>query len=105
MSFDDTTIIAPNAEFSANAYVKDMDQYHELYNQSVESPEEFWGPIAKQFHWETPYDPESFLTYNFNINEGPISIKWMQGASTNISYNLLDRNVKNGHGDTVAFYW
>ncbi|KOX71860.1 Acetyl-coenzyme A synthetase [Melipona quadrifasciata] len=29
----------------------------------------------------------------------------MEGASTNISFNLLDKNVKSGNGDKIAFYW
>jgi acyl-coenzyme A synthetase/AMP-(fatty) acid ligase len=29
----------------------------------------------------------------------------MEGATTNICYNLLDRNVKNGLGDKIAYYW
>ncbi|XP_003695296.1 acetyl-coenzyme A synthetase [Apis florea] len=29
----------------------------------------------------------------------------MEGASTNISYNLLDKNVKSGNGEKIAFYW
>ncbi|XP_053593848.1 acetyl-coenzyme A synthetase isoform X2 [Microplitis demolitor] len=29
----------------------------------------------------------------------------MEGASTNISFNLLDKNVKCGNGDKIAFYW
>ncbi|KAH9519488.1 Acetyl-coenzyme A synthetase, cytoplasmic [Bulinus truncatus] len=36
---------------------------------------------------------------------GDIFIKWMEGAKTNISYNMLDRHVKNGLGNKVAFYW
>jgi len=32
-------------------------------------------------------------------------VKWMEGAVTNISYNVLDRNVEKGLGDNVAFYW
>merc|ERR1719320_1123131 len=29
----------------------------------------------------------------------------MMGAETNICYNALDKQVDNGHGDKVAFYW
>lgn len=32
-------------------------------------------------------------------------MKWMEGATTNISFNLLDKNVKSGNGDKIAFYW
>merc|ERR1719369_1007169 len=43
--------------------------------------------------------------YNFDIGKGPIKIEWMVGAQTNICHNALDRNVENGNGDKIAFYW
>uniref|UniRef100_A0A667Y8W6 Propionate--CoA ligase n=1 Tax=Myripristis murdjan TaxID=586833 RepID=A0A667Y8W6_9TELE len=66
---------------------------------------EFWGDIAKDFFWKTKHAGQ-FLDYNFDVTKGEIFIKCMEGASTNICYNLLDRNV-NEHklGDKVAFYW
>lgn len=82
-----------------------MEQYLEKYQQSIDDPQEFWSEIAKQFHWETPAQQDKFLQYNFDIGKGPISIKWMEGATTNICYNLLDRNIKRGHGESIAFYW
>lgn len=100
------SVYLPDAKLAKNAYVSSLEQYAKLYKQSIDSPSEFWGNIAKQFYWETTTaDPEKFFTYNFDISKGPISIKWMEGASTNISFNLLDRNVKNGLGDQIAFYW
>jgi acetyl-CoA synthetase len=82
-----------------------MTQYEDMYERSINNPEEFWGAIAKQFYWETEASPSKFLSYNFDITKGPIYIKWMEGATTNICYNLLDRNIKNGLGDKIAFYW
>lgn len=95
----------PNQDIVANAYISGINQYQELYKKSIENPQGFWAPIAKQFHWETPADPANYLQYNFDITKGPISIKWMEGASTNISYNLLDRHIRNGHGNDIAYYW
>ena len=45
------------------------------------------------------------MKYNFDLRKGPIKIEWMKGAKTNMSYNCLDRNVENGHGEKVAFHW
>merc|ERR1719466_36558 len=50
-------------------------------------------------------DPAEFMRYNFGIGKGPIKIEWMVGAQTTICHNALDRNVGNGNGDKVAFYW
>nr|XP_025037230.1 acetyl-coenzyme A synthetase, cytoplasmic [Pelodiscus sinensis] len=66
---------------------------------------EFWGDIAKEFYWRTQ-PSGSFLKYNFDVTKGPIFIEWMKGATTNICYNLLDRNVNEKKlGDKIAFYW
>ncbi|KAH8360482.1 hypothetical protein KR200_006874 [Drosophila serrata] len=99
------SIYDPNPAISQNAYISSFEEYQKFYQESLDNPAEFWSRVAKQFHWETPADPEKFLKYNFNISKGPISIKWMEGASTNLCYNLLDRNVRNGLGDQIAYYW
>uniref|UniRef100_A0A669DDQ3 Acetyl-coenzyme A synthetase n=1 Tax=Oreochromis niloticus TaxID=8128 RepID=A0A669DDQ3_ORENI len=54
-------------------------------------PAEFWGDVAKDFFWKTKHTGQ-FLDYNFDVTKGEIYIKCMEGASTNICYNLLDRN-------------
>ena len=82
-----------------------MEQYRKLYKQSVEDPEAFWGEIAKDFFFKEQHTGK-FLEYNFDPTKAPVSIKWMQGAKTNLSYNMLDRNIKDkGLGDTIAFFW
>lgn len=73
--------------------------------RSIKEPVQFWGEIAKGFYWETPATDDKFFSYNFDLSKGDIFIKWMEGASTNISFNLLDKNVKSGNGDKIAFYW
>ncbi|XP_026276068.2 acetyl-coenzyme A synthetase-like [Frankliniella occidentalis] len=98
-------VFAPNAKLSKNAFVSSMAQYEEMYKKSIDNPEEFWLPVYKQFHWETSYTPGKFLDYNFDMGKGPVQIKWLDGATTNICYNLLDRNVRCGNGDKIAYYW
>lgn len=99
------SIYYPNSSFTKNAFVSSFIQYKEMYQKSIDNPEGFWGEIAQQFHWESPVPVDNFCRYNFDITKGPIYVKWMDGATTNICYNLLDRNIKNGHGDKIAFYW
>uniref|UniRef100_A0A8C8I6G5 Propionate--CoA ligase n=1 Tax=Oncorhynchus tshawytscha TaxID=74940 RepID=A0A8C8I6G5_ONCTS len=66
---------------------------------------EFWGDIAKDFYWKSKHTGQ-FLDYNFDVTKGEIYIKCMEGATTNICYNVLDRNVyERKLGDKVAFYW
>uniref|UniRef100_A0A672HRF3 Acetyl-coenzyme A synthetase n=1 Tax=Salarias fasciatus TaxID=181472 RepID=A0A672HRF3_SALFA len=68
-------------------------------------PAEFWADVAKDFFWKTRHSGR-FLDYNFDVTKGDVFVKVMEGASTNICYNLLDRNVHERRlGDRVAFYW
>jgi len=99
------SVYLPHPSVVERSHVSTLEKYKELYEKSIKNPEEFWAPILKEFHWETPYTPGKFCTYNFDITKGPIEIKWLEGATTNICYNLLDRNIRNGNGDKVAFYW
>ncbi|XP_059141970.1 acetyl-coenzyme A synthetase, cytoplasmic-like [Physella acuta] len=96
--------VDPPQNLIENAHVKNFAQYQQMYQQSIQDPEAFWGEIAEQFHWESQPTGQ-FLNYNFDVRKGPIFIKWMEGAKTNIAYNMLDRNIKQGLGDKVAFYW
>ncbi|PNJ57514.1 ACSS2 isoform 14 [Pongo abelii] len=96
---------SPPPEVSRSAHVPSLQRYRELHRRSVEEPREFWGDIAKEFYWKTPC-PGPFLRYNFDVTKGKIFIEWMKGATTNICYNVLDRNVHEKKlGDKVAFYW
>ena len=95
----------PSKDLYANAHVKNMNEYDAMYRRSLDDPEGFWGDIAKEFYWKEWYTGE-FMKYNFNVSDGPISIKFMDGAKTNICYNALDRNVKDKQkGDRIAYYW
>ncbi|ELW69584.1 Acetyl-coenzyme A synthetase, cytoplasmic [Tupaia chinensis] len=96
---------SPPPEVSRSAHVPSLQRYRELHRRSVEEPREFWGDIAKEFYWKTPCSGP-FLQYNFDVTKGKIFIEWMKGATTNICYNVLDRNVHERKlGDKVAFYW
>lgn len=92
-------------ELKKEAHVPSFDKYRELYMKSVDNPDEFWGDVAKDFFWKTKHTGQ-FLDYNFDVTKGEIYIKCMEGASTNICYNLLDRNVHEKKlADKVAFFW
>ena len=99
-----TKTYAPAKTVQNEAHISSMEQYREMYKQSVEDPEQFWGKVAENFHWRSK-PTGKFLDYNFDVRKGPISIKWMEGAVTNVCYNMLDLNIEKGLGDNVAFYW
>lgn len=97
-------IVLPDSRITAEAHISSMEQYRQMYQRSIENPEQFWREVAEQFHWHKP--PITFLSYNFNVEDGPIFIKWMEGAQTNVCYNVLDRIITEKNGEnTIAFYW
>ena len=97
-------LFQPPESLKVQAHVKSLQEYDQLYKESINEPESFWRRVYDQFFWKSP-PTGAFLDYNFDVRKGPISIKWMAGAQTNICYNTLDRNVEKGLGDKIAFYW
>ena len=43
-------------------------------------------------------------SYNYNMDNGPVFIKWFEGAKTNITYNCIDRHLAD-RGDQIAIIW
>lgn len=69
-----------------------------MHAQSVEDPATFWGDIAKQFHWKTSPTKENFLSYNFNVDNGPIEVK-----INNKYISLISQNFDNDRLQAIRF--
>lgn len=78
--------------------IKDLDDYKQTYQKSVEDPEAFWNDIAKQFSWKKPWTKT--LDWNF---EEP-NVKWFVDGKFNITENCIDRHLPHKANDT-AFYF
>ena len=48
-------VFPPPAEFAAQAHVKSLAEYEQMYARSIADPESFWAEIAKELHWFTPW--------------------------------------------------
>ena len=95
-------VFMPSAEFSEKAWIKNLDQYQEMYQRSIDDPEGFWGEVAEDFHWFKKWD--KVRDYNYDRREGKVFIEWFTNAKTNITYNALDRHLET-RGDQVAIIW
>ncbi len=78
--------------------IKSIEEYHKVYKQSVEQPEEFWADIASQFSWKKKWSK----VLNWNFKEP--YIKWFDGGTLNITENCLDRHLAE-RGDQPAIIW
>ena len=92
-------IFYPNPEFSNQALIKSLDQYRDLYENSMSDPDTFWSTVADRITWYKKWSN----VREFDFVEG--KIKWFDGAKLNVSYNCLDRHVEAGHGDQTAIIW
>jgi acetyl-CoA synthetase len=92
----------PPAAFREKAWIKSLEQYKKMYEQSLADPEAFWAKEAESFHWYEKWN--KVMDYNFDLRKGPISIEFFRGAKTNITYNCLDRHLAK-RGDQVAILW
>ena len=52
-----------------------MEEYQRRWKESIDDPYQFWGQIAKEFHWKKEPTKEDFVNYNFNVNDGPIKVR------------------------------
>jgi len=78
----------------------DEQKYFEMYQRSVEQPDEFWAEQAEQFiSWFRKWDKVCEWDYH------KAHIKWFLGAKLNAAYNCLDRHVEAGHGAQTAIIW
>uniref|UniRef100_A0A8C3B3Z5 Propionate--CoA ligase n=1 Tax=Cyclopterus lumpus TaxID=8103 RepID=A0A8C3B3Z5_CYCLU len=95
----------PPDDLKRDAHVPDLNTYLALYRKSLENPEAFWKEIADEFFWKKPATGP-MLQYNFDVTKGTIYVKCMEGAKTNMCYNVLDRLVRERNlGEKVAYYW
>lgn len=73
-------------------------EFLEVYRKSLEDPVGFWAEQAKRLYWKEPWEK----TYD---DSNPPFYKWFVGGKTNISYNALDRHIKEGRGNKAALIW
>tara|TARA_B100001179_G_scaffold205024_1_gene168093 strand:+ start:174 stop:2102 length:1929 start_codon:yes stop_codon:yes gene_type:complete len=90
-------IIDIKDEYKKNAYIN-TEKYEEMYNQSIEDPENFWAKQAEIIDWTKKWD--KVMDYNFNTAD----IKWYLGGKLNVTYNCIDRHLEE-RGDQKAIIW
>ena len=94
----ETRVFPPPKAFSATAHIKSLAQYRKLYNESIKSPEKFWGKQAKEeLVWFSPF--KKVLQWKVPF------AKWFVGGKLNLSYNCLDRHLNTPTANKAAIIW
>ena len=92
----------PPESVSSKAHVGSMEQYRELYERSINSPNDFWAEQAEHFCWFRKWD--QVRSYNYDVTKGDIYIEWFMGGQLNITSNCLDRHLES-RGNQIAILW
>lgn len=78
--------------------IQNSSNYEEVYKESVNQPEKFWGQIAEEFTWKKKWD--KVLEYDFLKPE----VKWFINGKLNITENCIDRHLPQRANQT-AILW
>lgn len=91
--------IYPVTESSAAKSYLNKDTFRQMYQQSIEAPEDFWAEQAgKLLHWHQPWKKVSSGDF------AKADSKWFEGAKLNVTYNCIDRHLER-RGEQTAIIW
>ncbi len=85
--------LAPPPDFAAKAHIKSIEEYQRMYDQSVNDPDAFWLEQAKLLDWVK--FPAKAREFAWNTDGRIIKHTWFADGVLNVTYNCLDRHVKN----------
>ncbi len=99
MSQNESGAYLPNKDLFKDSYVSSMEQYKEIYKDSIKNNSDFWEKQARQLlHWQHDFQ----MVSDCDFTEGLVS--WFLGGKLNACENCVDRHVRD-KGDQVAIIW
>ncbi|MBV9875590.1 MAG: acetate--CoA ligase [Verrucomicrobia bacterium] len=94
----ETRVFKPSDGFVQQALIPSLEQYKELYQQSIQDPEGFWSKQATELIlWQKKWD--TVLKW-----EAPFA-QWFVGGKLNVSENCLDRHLQGPRRNKAAIIW
>jgi acetyl-CoA synthetase len=91
-------VFKPSDGFVQQALIPSLDQYRELYQQSIQDPDGFWSKQATELLlWRKKWD--MVLKW-----EAPFA-QWFVGGKLNVSENCLDRHLNGPRRNKAAIIW
>jgi acetyl-CoA synthetase len=89
----------PHKDLFKDSYVSSLEQYKELYDDSIRNNSRFWEQKARELlHWQHDFQ----MVSDCDFTEGLVS--WFLGGKLNACENCVDRHVQD-KGDQVAIIW
>jgi acetyl-CoA synthetase len=74
-----------------------LKKFFDVYQISMEEPEDFWAEQARQLDW--------FKTWDRVLEWEPPFARWFVGGQLNASHICVDRHIKSWRRSKVAMYW
>jgi len=91
--------VYPVSEAAAARSLLSQSEYQEMYQRSIDNPEEFWAEQAGKFlHWHEPW--QEVYSGDFSAAE----VSWFKGGKLNVCYNCVDRHLEKRAKQT-AIIW
>ncbi len=91
--------VYPVSEQSATRSLISKSEYQEMYQRSIEAPEEFWAEQAGTLlHWDQPW--HEIYSGEFSSADST----WFSGGKLNVCYNCVDRHLEK-RGEQTAIIW
>jgi acetyl-CoA synthetase len=94
----ETRVFPPPPDFARQAHVSSLQQYESLWNRAKDDPEGFWAEQARAVDWFKPWDKV------LDWSNAPFA-RWFVGATTNASYNCVDRHCAGPLKNKAAIVW
>jgi acetyl-CoA synthetase len=99
----ETRTFPPPAAFKKNAYINSFKQYKQMWERSIDDPDEFWLEQAKSLHWFKK--PTKSLEYTWDTKTRTIEHTWFGDGKLNVAYNCLDRHLGTPIARKTALIW
>jgi acetyl-CoA synthetase len=93
----------PPAELAGNAYISSIEQYKQMWEQSINDPDGFWLEQAKRLTWFK--EPTKSLEYTWDTKNRKIEHTWFADGELNVCYNCLDRHLNTPIAKKTALIW
>jgi acetyl-CoA synthetase len=93
----------PPAELVSNAHINSLEQYQQMWEQSINEPDKFWLEQAKGLTWFK--EPTKSLEYTWDTKARKIEHTWFSDGELNVCYNCLDRHLGTPTAKKTALIW
>ncbi len=96
---EEKRVFNPPRELSEKAYIRNLIEYKDIYQWSVDDPEGFWAEMAGQLDWYRKWD--KVLVEDFKEGKH----QWFVGGKLNVCYNCVDRHIRTWRRNKAALIW